>query len=203
MSASQSIEEGDENQNVLQIFSWICGVTYAVLFGGSLTFQVYNNYKNQSTKGFSTDYALTGFVGFFFLVFNQTIGRIDPTTDAGRVHMMDLIFAQSAFFSSSCAYTQTLIYPSHKSLRSTNIVVGVLTVVFLLAATLETRFNIPFKSYSFISLIDLAAFIKAGSSLVKYLFQVRENWINKSVEGVSKAAFWSDLLGTIFCFLQL
>ena len=178
-------------------------MTYVTLFGGSPIFQVWINYKNKSTKGFSTDYALTGFVGFFFLVFNQTIGKIDPSTDAGRVNIMDLNFALQAFFCSSCAYTQTLIYPSHKSLKSTKIIVGILLTVFLLGAVLETQFNIPFKSYSFISLIDLAAFIKAGSSLVKYLFQVRENWINKSTQGVSRAAFWSDLFGTIFCFLQL
>lgn len=73
--------------------SWLIGITYAVLFGGSLAFQVVVNYQNKSTKGFSTDYALTGFIGFFLLVLNQTIGRIDPTTDAGRVHAMDLIFA--------------------------------------------------------------------------------------------------------------
>lgn len=68
-------------------------MTYAVLFGGSLAFQVLVNYQNKSTKGFSTDYSLVGFLGFFLLVFNQTIGAIDPTTDAGRVGAMDLIFA--------------------------------------------------------------------------------------------------------------
>ena len=75
--------------------------------------------------------------------------------------------------------------------------------IFLLTATLESQFDIPLKSYLFISLIDLAAVLKAASSLVKYLFQIRENWVNKSTEGVSKAAFWSDLAGTIFCFAQL
>jgi hypothetical protein len=119
-------------------------VTYVILFGSALTFQVWKNYINKSTKGFSTDYALTGFVGFFFLVFNQTIGKIDPTTDAGRVNIMDLIFALQAFVCSSCAYTQTMIYPSHRSLRSTRVIVGTLTTVFLFGAVLETQFNIPF-----------------------------------------------------------
>lgn len=57
------------------------------------------------------------------------------------------------------------------------------------------------KMWMGISLIDLAAFIKAGSSLVKYLFQIRENFINKSTEGVSAAAFLTDLIGTVFCFI--
>ena len=72
-----------------------------------------------------------------------------------------------------------------------------------MAATLESLFYVPLKSYAGISIIDLAAFMKAGSSLCKYLFQIRENFINKSTEGVSKAAFWTDFLGGIFCFLQL
>ena len=42
--------------------------------------------------------------------------------------------------------------------------------VFFLFAMLETQFGVPCKLYTGISLIDLAAFIKAGSSLVKYLF---------------------------------
>lgn len=98
------------------------------------------------------------------------IGWIDPTTDAGRIHIMDLIFAKLAFFSSSCAYTQTLIYPSHSCLITTKIIMGLILSLFFAAAFLETCFNIPLKSYCYISLIDLAAFIKAGSSLVKYIF---------------------------------
>jgi len=190
-------------EHFLRSSSWFCGIVYAVLFGGSLAFQTFTNYFNKSTKGFSTDYALVGFVGFFFLVFNQTIGKIDPTTDAGRVHIMDLIFAQLALFFSSVAYTQTVIYPSHNSLTSTKVVMAFLLTAFFLFATVECAFGVPLKSYLFISLIDLAAFIKAGSSLIKYLFQIRENWINKSTQGVSKAAFWADFWGGAFCFAQL
>ena len=109
-------------------------------------------------------------MGFFFLLFNQTIGMIDPTTDAGRVHTMDMMFAQIAFVSSSIAYTQTLIYPSHNCLTSTKVTVTVLVSFFLFAAILEAYLDVPLKKYAGISLIDLAAFIKAGSSLVKYLF---------------------------------
>ena len=94
----------------------MCGVTYTVLFCSSLFFQIAVNYQNKSTKGFSTDYALTGFLGFFFLLLNQTIGKIDPSTDAGRVHTMDLVFAQISFVTSSTAYVQTQIYPSHPCL---------------------------------------------------------------------------------------
>ena len=105
---------------------------------------------------------------------------IDPTTDAGRVGIIDLIFAQSAFAFSSIAFTQTLIYPSHKCLHSTKVVVGIVLGIFFFVSVLECLFGIELKSYMGISLIDLAAIIKAMSSLVKYLFQIRENFINKS-----------------------
>ena len=73
--------------------------------------------------------------------------------------------------------------------------------MFFTATVLEIYCGVPLKDYAKISLIDLSAFIKAGTSLVKYLFQIRENYINKSTEGVSRAAFWTDFTGTIFCFL--
>ena len=80
--------------------------------------------------------------------------------------------------SSSILYTQTLIYPSHNCLLSTKIAMGTIITVFMIGAVLETQLDIPFKFYCGISLINLAAFIKAGSSLIKYLFQIRENIVN-------------------------
>ena len=83
---------------------------------------------------------------------------------------MDIAFAQSAFVSSSITYTQTLIYPSHDCLFATKVTAGCIMAIFFAAALMETQLAIPFKTYTSISLIDLAAFIKAGTSLVKYLF---------------------------------
>ena len=128
---------------------------------------------------------------------------IDPTTDAGRVGIIDLVFAQSAFIFSSIAFTQTLIYPSHKCLHSTKVVVGIVLGIFFLVSALECVFGVELKSYTGISLIDLAAIIKAMSSLVKYLFQIRENFINKSTQGLCKVAYLTDFLGNVFCFAQL
>jgi len=117
------------------------------------------------------------------------IGRIDPTTDAGRVHIMDLTFAITAFQFASIIVMQTLIYPSHNCLFSTKISVGVVMGTYLLVGIIEVWFGVPLKSYTGISLINLAAFIKAASSFVKYQFQIRENIINGSTDGVSKAGY--------------
>ena len=86
---------------------------------------------------------------------------------------------------------------------STRVLVGCILFLFMTTALIETQLAIPLRSYAGISLIDLSAFIKAGSSLIKYLFQIRENFVNKSTEGVSKAAFWSDFLGSMFCLSQI
>ena len=62
------------------------------------------------------------------------------------------------------------MYPSHACLRSTKVVVAVILAIFFSVGLLEAGFNLELKSYAYISLIDLAAYIKAGSSLVKYMF---------------------------------
>ena len=71
------------------------------------------------------------------------------------------------------------------------------------AAYLECYQGVQFKSYAGISLINFSAYIKAGSSLIKYMYQMYENVKNKSTEGVSSWAYITDLAGTIFCFAQL
>ena len=101
---------------------------------------------------------------------NQVIGKIDPTTDAGRVHTMDLTFAIIAFNAGAIAFMQTKIYPSHACLLQTKVVVSVVVSIFLFVAILECWFGVPLKSYMGVSLINLSAFIKAASSFVKYNF---------------------------------
>ena len=83
---------------------------------------------------------------------------------------MDLIFAQTAFVAASICYTQTFVYPSHSCLKTTKITVGCIVGIFFFVGILEGQFGIALKSYTGISLINLAAFIKAGSSLTKYTF---------------------------------
>ena len=184
-----TIQLSDETIDTLKIVSSITGVLYVTLFGGSLSFQIFVNYLNKSTMGYSSDFSLVNLIGFFFLLFNQTIGKINPYSDAGRVNNMDMTFAIIAFVCANSCYSQTFIYPSVPSMRSTRILVGLVTAVFFIAAFFECYFGISIKSYSGISLIILAAFLKAGSSLIKYIYQIVENVKNKSTEGLSSLAF--------------
>ena len=77
----------------LSMCSWVCGVLYTILFSLGMFIQCLVNNKNKSTEGYSTDYAIIAFAGFFFLMFNQTLGFVFPFSNSGRVHLMDLIFA--------------------------------------------------------------------------------------------------------------
>jgi hypothetical protein len=70
--------------------SWLCGIYYSNAFTLGLVIQAVVNYKNKSTIGFSTDFAIIALAGYIMLQFNQTVGIVDPFTDAGRVHIMDM-----------------------------------------------------------------------------------------------------------------
>ena len=83
--------------------SWFCGVTYTFLFVVGMLIQNIVNLKNSSTKGYSTDYALIAFAGFVLLLVNQTLGIVNPFSDAGRVHVMDEVFAVCMLMSSGWA----------------------------------------------------------------------------------------------------
>lgn len=83
--------------------------------GFASTSTVYQNwflYKQKSTLGYSSDFALINFMGFLFLVFNQVLGMIDPYTTAGRVHTLDVLTFMVQLVSSALALTQCMIYPS-------------------------------------------------------------------------------------------
>ena len=197
------VDLSDNTLAVLGVASTITGLLYVTLFGGSVAFQVFVNYRAKSAIGYSCDYSLINLVGFYFLLFNQIIGMIDPWSDAGRVNDLDMSFAVIAFVCASAAYSQTFIYPAVPSMDSTRMVTGALMSFFFLAAYLECYRAIPMKSYTGVSLIDFAAFLKAGSSLIKYIYQIYENAKNKSTQGLSALAYQTDFLGTVFCFAQL
>ena len=106
----------------LQVFSWFFGVSYAFLFACGLGHQCVLNFKNKSTKGYSTDYCIISLVGFSFLLMNQTVGFLNPASDAGRVGFWDMAFAVSSFTFGLTCLCQTMIYPSDTSMAMTKLV---------------------------------------------------------------------------------
>ena len=78
-------DPSESSSPYLHIASWLFGVSYALLFASGLGHQCVVNFRNKSTKGYSTDYCIIGLVGFSFLLMNQTVGFFNPISDAGRV----------------------------------------------------------------------------------------------------------------------
>jgi hypothetical protein len=70
MSEPLEIELQKQAHPSLFALSWFCGVTYTFLFVAGMLIQNIVNLKNESTKGYSTDYAIIAFAGFVCLLVN-------------------------------------------------------------------------------------------------------------------------------------
>jgi PQ loop repeat len=70
MSDPQDITLQIKAHPSLFALSWFCGVTYTFLFVFGMLIQNFVNLKNESTKGYSTDYAIVAFAGFVCLLVN-------------------------------------------------------------------------------------------------------------------------------------
>ena len=77
----------------LQSVSYVCGILMTICFSGGMVIQCFANYNNKCTIGYSTDFSIVAFAGFLLLQTNQTVGLVDPFSDAGRVHIIDEIAA--------------------------------------------------------------------------------------------------------------
>ena len=128
---------------------------------------------------------------------------IDPTSDAGRVHATDMAFSLSSFIFALTAYTQTIIFPSDTSLRSTRLTVAIIAGLFIAAGSFQLTFKVRFESYAGLSLVQFAGIIPGSCSLVKYFYQIRSNVIKRSTAGVSWFAIWTDFFGNVCCGIQL
>jgi uncharacterized membrane protein len=157
---------------------------------------------NSSCKGYSSDFALIGFVGFYFLLWNQLEGYVDPRSEAGDVGVMDLTFALGATIFSSISYMQTFIYPNEKATLPTQLVVGGCVAYFLVCSTLQAGFH-RLGEPEAVSLLTVTAVIKALSTASKYIYQMVLNHNRKSTKGLSNVAIISDFIGASCALAQL
>ena len=188
---------------VLLTFSELLAVAYTTLAVGGMFVQNIANYRNQSTKGFSTDFAITSFCGFLLLQFYLTLGLVNPFSEAGRVHFTDEILIILMMTSSSLALVQCMIYPSDTALKITWILCSIILGFFFFAGLLEGYAGIMLRSYFPLSLVQYAAVGKAISTFVKFSFQTYLNYNKKSVIGVSITTMAMDLTACILLVTQL
>jgi hypothetical protein len=107
----------------------------------SIVYQNWFLYKQKSTIGYSSDFALINFMGYLFLMFNQVLGLIDPYTSAGRVHTLDVLTFLIQLVASALAITQCMIYPSDRIYRVTVVTWSVLFCIWFLSGLLEGYLN--------------------------------------------------------------
>ena len=160
----------------MAILSSFCGVTYTCLFSVSLFSTVWLNYQNHSTIGYSTDYSLIAWAGFFFLLMNQLTGFVYPYSEAGRVNPMDLVFAIIAFLLSSAQLTQTQIYTSEVCSRSVIVATSAVFTLFFILFYVDVGTSRHYEEKYGYSLLIYMALAKDLSTLVKYLYQIHKNY---------------------------
>lgn len=107
----------------------ILGFVYVFTDLVAFLLQTIHNYFKKSTCGFSTDYGYAQLIGFILLLFNQTAGWCDRTSDAGRVHKVDLVYSAGSVLINAATVVQTMIYPSDKG----NLLVITFWVVIMLS----------------------------------------------------------------------
>ncbi len=155
-------------------------MTYTCLFSVSLFSTVWLNYQNHSTIGYSTDYSLIAWAGFFFLLMNQLTGFVDPYSEAGRINPMDLTFAIIAFLLGSAQLTQTMIYPSEVCQRSVILGTSAVFALFFVLFYIDVGKSSHYEQKYGYSLLIYMALAKALSTLVKYLYQIHKNYERQS-----------------------
>lgn len=83
---------------------------------------------------------------------------------------MDLIFGTCATFFSSISYTQTFVYPREKRNFVTTIVVFGSVALFMVIGVYQLITGRIGNRDDIVSLINMAALLKAASTATKYLF---------------------------------
>ena len=154
----------------VQGLSGISGWLSVILFTQCLVMQAFVNYKNKSCMGYSSDFAIVGFVGYSFLLFNQLEGYVDPYSEAGKIRFMDLAFAILATTFSSISFTQTFIYPHEKRNSTTTWAIIACIAFFIGVGVFQMADHKIGSSVCLLSLVTLATIFKAASTGGKYLY---------------------------------
>lgn len=161
---------------LLETLAYLCGWISCIFFIVGMVFQNVKNYRKQSCLGYSTDFAIIAWSGFYCLLFNQVTGRVDTESDAGRIHVVDIVFATGVFFCSSVSVVQCWIYPADPAYTSTLIVWYGVMAVNIVGGLLEGHLGIPMSNYLGVSWVVYGALAKAASTFVKYYFQIQLNY---------------------------
>ena len=106
------------------------------------------------------------------------MGFVDPYTSAGRVHGLDVLTFGYLVFSSSLALTQCIIYPHDDPSICNLLSWSFLFLTWLAYGIVEGYFGIYYRRLDW---VFVGALLKAGSTIIKYAFQIHLNYTKKCV----------------------
>lgn len=197
----------------LQLLSDVFGWMYFVCWGFSSYPLAYNNFKRKSVEGFSFDYQIWNWSGFFWYLNFTIIGTIfqEHYEMQKTIHPNDIAFAINAFFACSIIGIQCFIYPSgkrehifHPVHLTLVIVIWVLAIYNVLLGLGEFLpwYSKTISPYAF-SVIQFLGFAKSFVSFIKYTPQAYLNYKGQNTLGWAITNTWMDAGGGILSLAQM
>lgn len=197
--------------NGLTLLSKILGWIYFFAWSFSFYGQIIENYQRKSVSGLSFDFEVYNFFGFLSYTVYTVWGYVEPRIASGTFDLNDLVFAIHALVATILTIAQIFIYydkndksqkVSHTCiLISSCLVWGTLNLIFVEDILGFYSPYIDDKSIKFNVVIYLG-FVKVFISFIKYLPQVRSNYLRKSTEGWNIHNILLDFTGGAFSFAQ-
>eukprot|EP00340_Litonotus_pictus_P005080 CAMPEP_0170520324 /NCGR_PEP_ID=MMETSP0209-20121228/5591_1 /TAXON_ID=665100 ORGANISM="Litonotus pictus, Strain P1" /NCGR_SAMPLE_ID=MMETSP0209 /ASSEMBLY_ACC=CAM_ASM_000301 /LENGTH=285 /DNA_ID=CAMNT_0010806547 /DNA_START=51 /DNA_END=908 /DNA_ORIENTATION=+ len=194
------------------VFSEVIGWIYFAAWSSSFYGQVYENWKNKSVKGLSFDFQVLNFTGFLGYSIYNVWGYTDSGIGVDGVKIQDVLFSCHALLLTGVTVGQVIFYydkndPDQKVTQTAISITVCIWWGFFIIILIEQILKMydPYdhkgKTFAFNSIIYLG-FMKAIVSLIKYMPQVRMNYVRKSTKGWSIFNIIMDLAGGLFSLVQ-
>lgn len=197
--------------NGLEILSHILGWIYFFAWSFSFYGQILENYRRKSVSGLSFDFEVYNFTGFLAYSVYTIWGFVNPKMASGTFDINDVVFAVHAFAATIFTIIQIFIYydknDKDQKVSFTCILItsclywGSLNLIFVEDIL---KFYDPVLSEDKVkfNVIIYLGFLKVFISFIKYLPQVRSNYLRKSTEGWNIHNIILDLTGGVFSLAQ-
>ncbi|KAF8539539.1 PQ loop repeat-domain-containing protein [Trichophaea hybrida] len=194
--------------------SRLLGWSYFLCWGISFYPQLIINYRRKSVTGLALDYFTINVLGFacytvssFLFLFSPVVrdeyARRHPNAPEPTVRWNDLAFAVHAMLISIITWSQFFLWgyqrhPQQKLSKPMAII-----IIGCIAAIIFSTLSVDGKSWQWIDVVYILAYIKLLISIIKYLPQAFLNYQRKSTIGWSIHNILLDISGGILSLAQL
>jgi len=192
----------------LELASNICGWLFVAAWGAMAYPQIILNFRLKSVEGFKLDYPFLNFSGLLFCSIAYSFVFFTPNLPFdsygyGKLSIQDLVFVYHNLFVNLILNVQALIYERGQNKLST------FSKLFVIFAWVSVGvFYLCFQVYGVlpsskeVNVFIYLGYLKVFTSLTKYAPLAYWNYIRKSTQGFSGAAFFFDMTGASFAISQ-